>query len=38
VPDYSNQSVLEAAVAPGSRRDLLASWLREQAITPSEQG
>lgn len=38
VPGYANQSVLEAAVAPDTRRELLASWLRERVITPSEQG
>jgi hypothetical protein len=32
-PEYANgQPALEIAAAPGTRRDLLASWLRERAV------
>jgi ankyrin repeat protein len=34
-PDYANQTALEAAVAADTRRDQLASWLREQGAAPS---
>jgi uncharacterized protein len=36
VPDYAEGSVLEVAAGPGTRRDLLVTWLREQ-IGPGER-
>jgi uncharacterized protein len=33
VPDYAEGNVLEVAAEPGTRRELLVTWLREQART-----
>jgi hypothetical protein len=33
VPDYAEGSLLDVAAAPGTRRDLLVTWLREQGVT-----
>jgi len=38
VPDYGNtQSALDVALSPDTRRDQLATWLREHGATPREQ-
>jgi ankyrin repeat protein len=38
VPDYGNaQSALDLALSPDTRRDQLATWLREHGATPAEQ-
>src|SRR5205807_7771972 len=34
IPAYAKQTALEVAVAPDTRRDLLATWLREQGAQP----
>jgi len=35
IPAYAKQTALEIALAPDTRRDLLATWLREQGAQPS---
>jgi hypothetical protein len=35
VPAYAKQTALAVAVAPDTRRDLLATWLRDQGARPS---
>jgi hypothetical protein len=38
VPDYGNgQTALEMAVGPDTRRDQLATWLRDHGAVPAEQ-
>jgi len=38
VPDYGNaQSALDMALSPDTRRDQLATWLREHGATQAEQ-
>lgn len=37
VPGYSRHAALEVAVAPDTRRELLATWLREQGAQPTNQ-
>jgi uncharacterized protein len=38
-PDYAhNQTALDAAIRPDTRRDLLASWLRERGATSTDEG
>jgi len=37
VPAYTKQTALDVAVAPDTRRDLLASWLREQGAQPGTE-
>ena len=36
VPPYANQTVLEVAAAPDTRRDVLATWLRDQGAQPGQ--
>jgi len=37
-PDYAhNQTALDVAIRPDTRRDLLASWLRERGATSTDQ-
>jgi ankyrin repeat protein len=35
IPSYTKQSALDIAAGPDTRRDLLATWLREQGAQPS---
>ena len=38
VPDYANdKTALEMAVAPDTRRDSLAAWLKEHGATPTNE-
>jgi hypothetical protein len=37
IPAYAKQTAVEVAVAPDTRRDLLATWLRGQRGQPSKQ-
>ncbi|MBV8161693.1 MAG: ankyrin repeat domain-containing protein [Acidimicrobiia bacterium] len=36
-PDYADQTPLEAAAAPDTRRDLLAGWLRDRGAASAEE-
>jgi ankyrin repeat protein len=36
IPSYANVSCLDAITAPSTRRDLFASWLREQTSHPAD--
>ncbi len=38
VPRYAQQAAVDVATAPDTRRDLLATWLREQGARPASQG
>jgi ankyrin repeat protein len=38
VPTYAQQTALDIAAAPDTRRQLLATWLREHGAQPTDQG
>jgi ankyrin repeat protein len=37
VPGYSQQPAIDIAAAPGTRRDILVTWLQERGARPADQ-